>query len=99
MAEWARCGVTDYDEKISRGLILWLREVKGIRATEAQLHESETEKAQFSGCETCGYGGDDDKIYTDIAYKDEDSNWGIVKLEGTSIDYLPTLLYFIDRAN
>lgn len=91
---------TDYNERIKRGLILFLREVHNIYATDAWLEESEVERGWFSGCETCGYGGDDDAITTDLKYKTLDATYASrVTLRESSLDFLPTLLPYIDRAN
>lgn len=89
-----------YEEKIKRGLVLWLREVRGVTATDARLNESEVERGYSSGCDTCGHGADDDTITTTISYKTAGKSWwDSVEIPGTSIDFLPELLGYIDRAN
>lgn len=89
-----------FEEKIKRGLILWLREVHNITAIDAELNESEVERGYFSGCDTCGHGAGEDKITTGISYKASDYKyWQSVEIQGTSIDFLPKLLEYIDRAN
>lgn len=90
--------MSDYEKDIERGLIAYLASL-GIKAVQAELNESEVEKAYFEGCETCGYGADDDRIYTRISYKTEDRNyWQCHEIPGTSLDFLPTLLKFIDES-
>lgn len=89
----------DYEEKIERGLILWLREEHGITAVSASIGESEVEDG-WGGCDTCGYGGSDPKVETPVWYKTDESHYGeTVYVDGTSINFLPTLLGYIDRAN
>ena len=89
-----------YEEKIEKGLILWLYEAKGIEATEASIGESEVERGWSTGCDTCGYGADEDSIETPISYRAESGGqWRVVQIEGTSINFLPTLLEYIDRAS
>lgn len=90
-----------YEEKIKRGLILYLREVHEIKAVDAELGMTEFESAQWSGCDTCGYGGDEDKAWTPLRYKEEsDTYWQTVELDTVnSMDLLPELLPYIDRAN
>ncbi len=89
-----------YEEKIKRGLVLYLREVHGITAKTASIGESEVERGWSSGCDTCGYGSDEDTINTPIYYKESGEDWGrSLQIPGTSIDFLPELLGYIDRAN
>lgn len=90
-----------YEEKIKRGLILYLREVHGIKAVDAELGMTEIEASQFEGCETCGYGRDDDKAWTPLRYKTEDQwFWSTIELDTVySVNLLPDLLPYIDRAN
>ena len=89
----------DYERKIERGLILWLREKKDITAVTASIGESEAEEG-WGGCDTCGYGGSDSTIETPIYYRGEGRyDSGTVYVDGTSINFLPTLLEYIDRAN
>lgn len=93
-----------YTEKIEAGLILWLKEVHGEDVVSAYLTESEIEKSYYDGCETCGYGGEDDKITTYIGFTragkgNKYQRSGGVNIEGTSINFLPTLLDYIDRAS
>lgn len=91
---------TNYADKIEAGLKLWLKEVHGIDALSAELNESEVERALYTGCETCGYGGGEDKITTAITYRTGKTyrDWGSVEIEGTSVNFLPELLSYIDRA-
>ena len=93
--------MSNYEEKIKRGLILYLREVHDIRAIDARLGLTEMEAAQYEGCETCGYGSDEDKAWTPLESKEDgDRDWDLIKLDTRySIDLLPTLLPYIDRAN
>lgn len=92
--------MSDYEKKIERGLILWLREEKGITAISASIGESEIERGWSSGCDTCGYGADEDKVTTPVYYKTSSDKWNSsIEIEGTSINFLPTLLEYIERAN
>lgn len=87
-----------YEEKIERGLKLYLREVHGVKAIEASIGESEAEQG-WEGCESCGYGSNDGTITTPISYKEEGDAWtSSVEIDGTSLNFLPTLLSYIDRA-
>ncbi|HEY6020054.1 MAG TPA: hypothetical protein VIY48_09175 [Candidatus Paceibacterota bacterium] len=92
--------MSDYEVKIERGLILYLREERGITAIDASLGESEFERGR-DGCDTCGYDGSDGTITTPIYYKGDGGRYdtGTVEIHGTSINFLPTLLEYIDRAN
>lgn len=90
--------MTNYEEKIERGLILWLRENRDITALTANIGESEVESG-WGGCETCGYGGSDGEIETPIYYTNDIEKYGTVYIKGSSLDFLPTLLGYIDRAN
>ena len=88
---------TGYEKKIERGLILWLREVKDIKATEAQL-SAEGEEEEMGYCETCHSSSATAVIY--IAYKGEgDGYWSEVEVDRNSLSFLPELLPYIDRAN
>lgn len=92
--------MSDYKERIKRGLILYLREVHDIKAVDAELGLTEFEAGQYEGCETCGYGSDDDKVWTPLRYKEEgDRYWNTIELDTTTLDLFPTLLPYIDRAN
>jgi hypothetical protein len=89
----------DYMERIERGLLLFLREKHGITAETAYIGESNVEEG-WEGCDTCGYGGGDDTVKTPIYYKS--SGWlynNALEIDGTSLEFLPELLNFIDRAN
>lgn len=91
---------TEYEEKIERGLKLYLKQNRDITATTAWIGESEVERGWSSGCDTCGYGADEDKVTTPIYYKTEEYGWtSTVEIEGTSLNFLPELLSYIDRAN
>jgi hypothetical protein len=88
---------TGYEKKIERGLILWLREIKDIKATEAQL-SAEGEEESYGYCDTC-YGTSAAAVIY-VAYKAEgDQHWSEVEVERNSLDFLPELLPYIDRAN
>lgn len=92
--------MSDYEERIKRGLILYLREEHDIKAVDAELGLSEVEAAQYEGCETCGYGADQSTTVTPLRYREEgDSYWDRVDLDTTTLNLLPTLLPYIDRAN
>ena len=93
----------DYTEKISAGLVLWLKDVRGVDAVSAALNESEVERSYYEGCDTCGYGAEDDKITTTITYERTGvkgwERYGSVEIDGTSVNFLPELLSYIDRAS
>lgn len=91
----------DYEAKIQRGLILYLREEHEIEAVEAELGMTEMETAYFTGCDTCGYGGGEDRAFTPLRYKAEGEPWWqSIELDTQySIDLLPKLLPYIDKAN
>lgn len=92
--------MSSYEEKIERGLKLYLKEEHGITAVSASIGESEVERGWSSGCKTCGYGADEDTVKTPIYYKTYKGGWTqSVEIDGTSINFLPELLSFIDRAN
>lgn len=87
----------DYMTDIENGLKLWLREVHDVKADSAQINESEVERAMYDGCETCGYGGEQDTVSFTISYY-EATTYGSVQLDGLSTDFLPELLPYIYRA-
>lgn len=90
----------NYEREIEKGLILWLSEVRGIEAVEASIEESEGERGWIDGCDTCGYGAEGGTIETPIFWKGEgDRFWNRVTIKGTSVNFLPELLGYIDRAN
>lgn len=91
--------MSDYDSKIERGLILYLREEYDIKARTAELGETEVERAMFEGCETCGYGGEDDVVYFHIRWRDEHGIPHLLRENGSSLNFFPKLLAYIDRAN
>jgi hypothetical protein len=92
--------VTDYEEKIERGLILFLREEFDVKASRASIGETEIERGFFGGCDTCGYGSDEDEIFFYINYSTEtDQRRGYARLEGSTLNFLPTILPYIERAN
>ena len=51
----------------------------------------------YDGCETCGYGGEQDTVSFTISYY-EATTYGSVQLGGLSTDFLPELLPYICRA-
>ncbi len=88
--------MTDYERKIERGLILWLREEKDVKAVEATL-DAEGEEESYGYCDTCYGTSAVAKIY--VSYRKEDGGWGEVEVGSDSLNFLPTLLPYIDRAN
>lgn len=89
------------EERIERGLKLYLREEHGLMVTEAKLGMTEFEASQWEGCDTCGYGGDEDRAFTPLLYKLKgDGGWVVIELDTVnSVNLLPTLLPYIERAN
>lgn len=93
----------DYNEKIRRGVILYLREVHGVTATDAYIGDPEVHREWSGGCETCGWY--ENNIETDIRYLTEGTfesgcwNYKTVTLDMAESDMLPLLLPYIDRAN
>lgn len=92
--------MSNYEEKIERGLKLWFKEVQDLTVSSAWIGESEVERGYDGGCDTCGWGADEDTIETPIYYKlTEDDYIRSRTIEGTSLNFLPQLLGYIDRAN
>lgn len=85
-----------YERKIERGLILWLREEKDVKAVEATLN-AEGEDESYGYCDTCYGTSAVAKIY--VSYRDEDGKWDEVEVGSDSLNFLPVLLPYIDRAN
>ena len=88
-----------YEEKIAAGLKLYLKEHYGKDVSDAWLNESEIERGYFTGCDTCGYGAEEDIISFTIGFRDDSHRrpqW--VTLSGSTLDFFPTLLEYIDRA-
>jgi hypothetical protein len=53
-----------------------LRRVCGVEDdTRSVSYEVEFDKAYFTGCDTCGYGGDDDRTYVTVTVMGEDNSW------------------------
>lgn len=95
---------TDYVEKIRRGVLLYLREVHDIVATDAYIGDPEVHREWSGGCETCGWY--ENNITTDVFYCKEGSldEWnnftrGYVTIDRSEGDMLPLILPYIDRAN
>ena len=90
-----------YEEKIKRGLLLYLREVHKITAIDAEIGMTEFEAGSWEGCDTCGYGADEDEVWTPLRFKRaQDKYWDFIKLDTVnSVNLLPELLPYIDRAN
>lgn len=95
---------TNYEEKIRRGVILYLREVHDITATDAYIGDPEVHREWSGGCDTCGWY--ENSITTDITYVTEGmlDEWGNrsrgrVTIDRSEGDMLPLLLPYIDRAN
>lgn len=92
--------MSEYERKIERGLILWLREIHNIVAEEASI-DAEGETESYGYCDTCCYGESAvAKIYVNYKVKGE-SHWNRDDIEvgSNSLDFLPVLLPYIDRAN
>jgi uncharacterized protein YprB with RNaseH-like and TPR domain len=87
------------EEKIEAGLKLFLREEHGIEATSAYLDESEVERGTFAGIETFGSERALDTITTSLIYEVEGRAVSqSIEIKGTSLDFLPKLLGYINRA-
>lgn len=89
-----------YQDKIEAGLKIYLKEHYDVNATSAWLNESEVERGYFSGCETCGYGGDEDTISFTIGFRTDDYYYSQSReISGSTLDFFPILLEYIDRAD
>lgn len=96
--------MSDYEEKIRRGVLLYLREVHNITASDAYIGDMEVHREWSGGCETCGWY--EENVTTDISYVTEgkvnEATWGArksVTLELSEQSILPLMLPYIDRAN
>lgn len=85
-----------YERKIERGLILWLREEHSVKAVEAAIN-AEGEDESYGYCDTCYGSSAVAKIY--VSYRNEDDKWGEIEVGSDSLNFLPILLPYIDRAN
>lgn len=53
-----------------------LRRVCGVTDDSRTVsYENEFDKSMFQGCETCGYGGDDDRTYVTVYVDGPDNKW------------------------
>lgn len=93
----------NYEEKIRRGVLLYLREEHNVTASDAYIGDMEVHR-EWSGCETCGWY--ENSITTDINYVTSGTldmaTWrdrNSVTLDLSEQSILPLLLPYIDRAN
>ena len=85
------------NEKIEVALIKYLYEEHGIDAISANFVETEFHKAYYSGCESCGYGGDSDYMDFDISYRESGGTYSNrVTIDGDPLGFFPTLVKYFD---
>lgn len=84
------------EERISRGLKLYLREEHKIDGDITEVSMSDYSDGQNSGCDTCGYGGSGASF--DINWREgRYSKW--VTLELDPLEFFTILYPYIERAN
>lgn len=89
----------DVTGRINKGIGLWLEEEKGYSdVTITSISDPEVEDA-YGGCDTCGYGGRNGRAYFTIYFNTPTKTYDYVEVEGSSLDFLATVLPYIDRTN
>lgn len=85
--------------RINGGIALWLEEEKGYsNVTVTSISDPEVESA-YGGCDTCGYGETGARSYFTIYFNTPTTAHDYVEVEGSSLDFLATVLPYIDRTN
>lgn len=83
------------DELVNLALVAYLQD-QGISATMARF--SDTNIPRGGGCDTCGYGGDNDLTF-DILYRDaSDTYWDYHTVQDDPLNFFTTLYPYIDGA-
>lgn len=86
-----------YEEKIERGLKLYLKEVHGVTGEILTASLSNYDESGFGGCDTCGYGSSESSFDIDYHVKGERATWKTI--DGDALSFFAILLEYIDRAN
>lgn len=89
----------DVTGRINRGIELWLEEEKHYREVKVTSISDPEVEAAYGGCDTCGYGGSEDRSYFTIYFTHATSTYDYLEVEGSSLDFLATVLPYIDRVN
>jgi hypothetical protein len=88
--------VSDYEEKIARGLALYLKEVCNVKGEITNARLSSFDPGGEGGCDTCDYGSTEAGF--DIDYNvDGLYNW--VRVDEEVLQFFSIILPYIDRAN
>lgn len=89
--------LSEYVEvKIRKGLIKYLEEVHDIKATNAEIGETENERYRTGYCDTCAY--------TEVSYSfniryqtAERYGYQYVTIEGDPLNFFPTLYTYMEK--
>ena len=85
------------EQKIEQALIKYLHAEHDIDAVSAQFDETEYHKAYWTGCDTCGYGGDSDYMDFQISYREPNGTYSrYVTIDGDPLGFFPTLIKYFD---
>lgn len=85
-----------YEEKIERGLKLYLKEVHSVAGDITHASLSDFDSGGDGGCDTCGYGSS--VVSFDVNYRvNGRSSWKTIEMD--PLDFFAVLLPYIDRAN
>lgn len=87
----------DYEEKISNGLKLYLREVEGITGEIVYASLSDFDSGGQDGCDTCGHGASG--MSFDIGFQVKGQYGDYRTIEMDPLHFFAVLLPYIDRAN
>jgi hypothetical protein len=86
-----------YEEKIQRGLKLYLREVHHVKGNIISASLSEYGGGGDGGCDTCGYGSSERNFDIDYRVEGEHGSWKNIEMD--PLDFFAVILPYIDRAN
>lgn len=86
----------NYEEKIERGLKLYLKEAHKIQGEVTDVELDAYDSGGSGGCDTCGYG--DSGASFDINYR-ADGYFHYITIDEDPLAFFSTILPYIDRAN
>lgn len=86
-----------YSDLTEKALVLWLKEDQDIEAVSAWFDE--TNIPAGGGCDTCGYGGDNDLSF-DIRYKPSENEYSKCHtIDGDPLNFFSKLYPYMVRVD
>ena len=89
--------MTSYEEKIERGLKLYLKEVHKVEGNIISASLSGFTEGGDGGCDTCGYGATEQGFDVDFTVEGGGYRWVTVEMD--PLEFFAVILPYIDRAN